>query len=67
MATNISIRNSNVRHSIRVYNEDAVRDDKGKQTGRWKRVQTVSVVKPGDATDVWVADGRRFVVEELPT
>jgi hypothetical protein len=65
MPTNIPIKNTNQIHQLKVVVETASVDPKTK-TKEWK-VPVVTYLKPGESVDIWVAEGRRFTVQELPT
>ena len=67
MSTSVSITNPALRNSVRVRYQDAVRDEKGKMTGRWKDVPTYSIVAPKEQLDLALGEGRRALVEWLPT
>ena len=72
MPTNINIKNTNQRNQIKVHVENSetveVEETKGKKTKKteWKPSST-AYLKPGEQTDVWVAEGRRVTIQEMPT
>lgn len=65
MPTNITVKNSNQRNALKVTPEISETDPKTKSV-TWKPSPAV-YVKAGEALDVWVAEGRRVIVQELPT
>lgn len=65
MPTNIPIKNTNQSHQLRVVTETGIEDPKTKAK-TWKSPVTV-YLKPGEQTDIWVAENRRTTVQEMPT
>ena len=67
IATSINVNNVSLRNHVRIKYQDAIKDDKGKATGRWKDVPTVAMLAPHETLDVCLGEGRRAVVEWVPT
>lgn len=65
MPTNISIKNSNQTNQLKVVTETADTDPKTK-VKTWK-TPVVTYLKPGEQVDIWIAEGRRTTIVELPT
>lgn len=65
MPTNIPVKNTNQSHQLKIVTETADVDPKTKSK-IWK-APIVTYLKPGDATDIWVGEGRRFTIQEMPT
>jgi len=66
MPTNITIKNSNQIHQLKVTQEDHQVDPKVKNLKLWKGTAD-KFLKPGEQTDIWVSEGRRVIIQELPT
>jgi hypothetical protein len=71
MPTNIPIKNTNQANTLKVLVENLTEFNvsKGKETGTitaWTK-GIVTYLKPGEATDLWIAENRRFTVTEMPT
>lgn len=72
MPTNIPIKNTNQRNHLKVVTETLVEvpvDEKSKDKTPKKIWSTpvVTYLKPGESVDIWVAETRRFNVQEMPT
>lgn len=65
MPTNIPIKNTNQINQIKVVTESATTDPKTKVKS-W-HTPVVTYLKPGEQTDIWIAEGRRTTIVELPT
>lgn len=65
MPTSIPVKNTNQSHQLKVVTETSEVDHKTKKK-EWK-TPIVTYLKPGEAMDIWVAEGRRFTVQEMPT
>lgn len=71
MPTNIPIKNTNQRNHLKVVVETLTtipgdEKTKTKEKTEW-RTPVVTYLKPGEAVDIWVAENRRFSVQEMPT
>lgn len=67
MPTSVPLRNPSTSHTLRVRYQDAVRDKNGKVTSEWKKAVAVDgLIPPGGFLDVWLGEGRRVIVDELP-
>jgi hypothetical protein len=65
MPTSIPVKNTNQIHQIRIVAETKEIDPKTKKV-EWVK-PLVTYLKPGESTDIWVAENRRFSIQELPT
>ena len=65
MPTNINIKNTNQRNQIKVHVENLEVDPKTKKVVGNPGITTY--LKPGEQTDVWVAESRRVTIQEMPT
>lgn len=65
MPTNIPVKNTNQQHQLKIVTESSDVDLKTKAKV-WKQVNT-TYLKPGEATDLWVAESRRHTITEMPT
>jgi len=65
MPTSINIKNTNQRNQIKVSIENYNKDEKTKKF-EWTP-GTVAYLKPGEQTDVWAAENRKVIIQELPT
>lgn len=65
MPTSINIKNTNQRNHIKVAVENYEKDEKSKK-GEWKP-GAVAYLKPGEQTDVWAAENRKVIIQEMPT
>ena len=68
MSTSVSILNPALRNSVRIRYQDNIRDQKtGKLTAIWKDVPTYAIIAPKEQLDLALGEGRRALVEWLPT
>jgi hypothetical protein len=65
MPTNITIKNTNQRNHIKVNVETIETDPKTKK--QTFKPGTATYIKPGEYTDVWVAENRKVTIQEMPT
>lgn len=65
MPTNIPIKNTNQSNQLKIISENADIDPKTKKK-EWK-ASTITYLKPGEQTDIWVGESRRHTITELPT
>lgn len=65
MPTHINIKNTNQRNQIKVAIENYTKDEKSKK-GEWAP-GVVAYLKPGEQTDVWAAENRKIIIQEMPT
>lgn len=77
MPTSINIKNTNQRNQIRVGVSNATTEEKevkDPKTGKVSKIKEThwspsitTYLKPGEQTDVWVAENRQIIVQEMPT
>lgn len=68
ISTSVTIMNPALRNSVRIRYQDARRDEKtGKLTGVWRDVPTYAIIAPKEQLDLALGEGRRALVEWLPT
>jgi hypothetical protein len=65
MPTNIQIKNTNQRNQIKIRVDNSTVDPKSKII-IWNQGVT-TYLKPGEGTDVWVAETRKVTIQEMPT
>lgn len=65
MPTSMNIKNTNQRNHIKVSIENYTIDPKSKK-GEWTP-GVVAYLKPGEQTDVWAAENRKVIIQEMPT
>lgn len=65
MPTNITIKNTNQSHQLKITPEISEIDIKTKKK-IWK-AEIDGYLKPGQFTDLWVGENRRIIIQELPT
>lgn len=65
MPTNIPVKNTNQMNHLKVVTETAEVDPKTKKK-EWKAPKVV-YLKPGEHTDIWVAENTRTTILEMPT
>lgn len=65
MPTNITIKNTNQRNHLKLTIETSEIDPKTKKIS-WKPGAD-KFLKPGETEDIWVAETRRVITQEMPT
>lgn len=68
MATSIPLKNTSTTNTLRVTQQEPVRDNANKIVpGKWKD-QNRAFLAPGVSIDLWLDHtGRRMIIEEMPT
>jgi hypothetical protein len=66
MPTSIAIKNTNQLHQLKLTPEIADVDPKTKKK-TWKPQGIDGYLKSGEATQVWVGENQRIIIQELPT
>lgn len=70
MPTNISIKNTNQRNSLKISTENLVEPEYDKRKKPPEKVWVGSnseYIKPGEVAEIWVAETRRITIQEVPT
>lgn len=69
MPTNVVLKNLSQLHTLRVRPQDPLQDAKTEKRvpGKWKDVPIDGYITPGQTLDVWLGEGRRVILEEMPT
>ena len=65
MPTNITIKNTNQRNEIKISVIALETDPKTKKVS--EKPGSTTYVKPGEYTDVWAAENRKIIIQEVPT
>lgn len=69
MPTNITIKNTNQRNSIKVSieNLEVTVNAKDKSVKKDWKSGIDTYLKPGESTDAWAAETRKIIIQEMPT